>query len=419
MKILLQIKRIALILITVSAIQLNSNAQVTLVADSVTMGPGYANEVYYSMENGIVSTYPRDNWDIAFRTMIMSSSIITNDGMNVMLYTYPKADTSGWATVDTSGWETWMPMYNGVDDWENGAFGINATGGLDFGWGVYNVSNHVITGDSLYVIRLRDGSFRKLWIEAKKAVENLYDFRYANIDGTGEQMVSLNCSDYITKEFVGYSLEDGTIVDFQPERSSWDLVFTKYIAPEPPDTVYNFMGIESNADVFTEEFYHVGPDFTGWNTTDWDSTKIGIGHDWKTFTGTGWLLTDSLAYFVKNKTGDIFKMVITAYEGSSTGKIVFKRARVARVGIEHQMPGNGLRIYPNPATDRIHVGLPDDPGEITLELMDLSGRTLFTEKLASTGKPFVMNTSTLRAGIYLVKVTAGSHTTTNKFIVTK
>jgi hypothetical protein len=33
--------------------------------DSVAMGPGYANEVYYSFANGTVAEVPRSGWDIA------------------------------------------------------------------------------------------------------------------------------------------------------------------------------------------------------------------------------------------------------------------------------------------------------------------------------------------------------------------
>ena len=83
-------------------------------------------------------------------------------------------------------------MYNDPNDWENGAFSRNAKGGLDFGWGVYNTTNHHITGDSLFVIQLRDGSLRKLWIQVKMAAEDIYYFRYAKIDGSEEQNITLD-----------------------------------------------------------------------------------------------------------------------------------------------------------------------------------------------------------------------------------
>jgi len=145
------------------------------VTDSVLMGPGYVNEVYYSMSAGKQGAVNRKQWDIAFRASRMSASILTNDAANnngiglvgVELYTYPKADISGWATMDTSGLSSWKNMVNSTTDWETGAFDQYQLGHPDYGWGKYNAASHDVVGDSLYIIRLRDGSFRKLWIIRK------------------------------------------------------------------------------------------------------------------------------------------------------------------------------------------------------------------------------------------------------------
>jgi hypothetical protein len=418
MKKYLLVSCLSLILAITSFLRLQS--QVVLAPDSIVMGPSYANEVYYSMQNGVVSTFPRDSWDIAFRTMVMSSSIITNDGKNVMLYTYPNADTSGWASVDTAGLQLWKPLYNGVDDWENGAFMRNATGGLDFGWGVYNTANHYITGDSLYVIQLRDGSLRKLWIIRKKAAEDIYTFRYAMLDGANEHSVTLNCTNYLAKEFIGYSLEADSVVDYQPDRESWDLVFTKYVAPYSPDTVYNYMGIENNALTYTQEFLHVAPDFIAYKADSWDSTKIGIGHDWKTFDNSIWTLTDSLAYFVKTQSGEIYKLVMTKYEGSGTGKVGFDKAKVPGLGIadkrNSQIP---VSVFPTPATDRVHLRIDAQDEASGLEVLDLTGRTVFTDRLAPGADNYLLDSSSLRSGVYFLKVTSGNKSAVVKVIISR
>ncbi len=53
----------------------------TLKTDSISMGAGYASDVYYSLKNGIVSTVARSGWDIAFSTDPMTSTIIINEGL--------------------------------------------------------------------------------------------------------------------------------------------------------------------------------------------------------------------------------------------------------------------------------------------------------------------------------------------------
>jgi len=184
------------------------------VADSVFMGASYINEVYYSLKSGNKGAVNRKQWDIAFRASRMSASIITNDAANnnsigllgVELYAYPKSDTSGWATVDTIGIKKWKNLVNSTTDWEEGAFCRNQKGHPDYGWGKYNAASHNVVGDSLFVIRLRDGSYKKLWIKVKYSSLNTFDIRYANLDGSGDKTVTLDCKPYETKNFVGYSL---------------------------------------------------------------------------------------------------------------------------------------------------------------------------------------------------------------------
>ena len=61
-------------------------------------------DVYYSLENGIVKSETRANWDIAFTSSKMSASILSNGGSGVELYSYPNGDTNAWATVDTAAY---------------------------------------------------------------------------------------------------------------------------------------------------------------------------------------------------------------------------------------------------------------------------------------------------------------------------
>ncbi|MCX6909508.1 MAG: DUF2339 domain-containing protein, partial [Verrucomicrobia bacterium] len=121
-------------------------------------------------------------------------------GAGVALYTYPKSDTSGWATIDTTGLSSWKPMYNDPGNWENGAFSRYAKGYFDYGWCIYNDVTHNLVGDSLFVIKLRDGNFKKLWMIKKLSSLDIYLFRYANLDGSGEQYVSEDVSSLIATD---------------------------------------------------------------------------------------------------------------------------------------------------------------------------------------------------------------------------
>ncbi|TSA26494.1 MAG: hypothetical protein D4R67_07700 [Bacteroidetes bacterium] len=70
----------------------------------------------------------------------------------------------------------------------------------------------MIAGDSLYIIQLTDGTLKKLWIVEKDAPLNVYLFRYANIDGSDFQEITLDCNPYKEKDFVGFNLQTTLVV---------------------------------------------------------------------------------------------------------------------------------------------------------------------------------------------------------------
>lgn len=412
---------LAILAIFTFAFGINHSFSQTPVTDSVVMGAGYVDEVYYSMANGTTLVTARNTWDIAFRSRILSSSILTNDGKGVVLYTYPNSDTSGWNSIDTTGLFNWTPMYNDPNDWENGAFSRNATGGFDFGWAVYNQSTHFLTGDSLFVIKLRDGSFRKLWIQEKKSGLNLYFFKYANLDGSGEQSVTLDCNPYTSKDFVGFSIVSNQIVDFQPEKSTWDILFTKYMSVQPNGTPYPVTGVVENDGVKAEKYEHVSPSFVGFNPNEWDSTRSVIGYGWKFFDGSAYQIVDSLVYFVKTKTNEVYKIVFKEFGGSVNGLIVFEQTKLSSLGINTPIDAKGdVIIYPNPVNEKLTVYMLEattQPVEITL--MDLSGKIISSINAEGNQSKISMNTSIYPEGTYLLNVTSGNHSTVKKVIISR
>lgn len=393
------------------------------VSDSVTMGPGYSNEIYYSMSAGIQGSAVRSTWDIAFRTNLMSASIITNDGSGVELYTYPLADTSGWATVDITLIDTWKKMYNSTTDWETGAFNVNQKGHPDYGWGIYKqFGTHPIEGDSLFIIRLRDGSLRKLWIIQKISTDNTYEFRFANIDGTGEKNISLNCNPYITKNFVGYDISLNQVVDYEPVAATkWDILFTKYMGINQGQP-YPVTGVLSNYNVKVKKFEHVPTDTILAAMPAMDVTRSPIGYDWKTFTGTAYKVTDSVVYFVQDLSGIIHRLVFTKFAGSSTGVIVFNNEINSFTGLnETSKSGFNAAVYPNPVSDVMNLIL--NPGKAKfalISILDITGHTVLSQRFELQSEELStlqIPVSGLASGMYMVKIQAGSNVIARKVIV--
>ena len=415
-------------------------AQVGPVNDTLYMGAGYANEVYYSMSAGNKGALDRKQWDIAFRAYSRSASIITNDGANnnaiglagVELYTYPKAGISGWLTVDTAGMYSWKNMVNSTTDWEDGAFCRYQKGHPDYGWGKYNTVTHDVTGDSLFIIKLRDGSLRKLWIVRKYSTDNLYEFRYANIDGTHDTTVTLDCKPYSAKNFIGYSITTNKVVDFEPVVSTqWDLLFTKYMYTYPATTpeagtLYPVTGVLSNYKTKVKKYAELVSGFPVIDPKTMDSTRSPIGWDWKYFdmNTNVYKIVDPLVYFVQDQSGILYKLTFKEFVGSSTGRIVLQKEVNTITGIDElEKSGFNAAVYPNPVNEVMNLVInPGKSRNALVSLYDLSGRNVLTRRYDM--QPEDLSTlqipvSGIPSGMYMLKIQAGSNVISRKVVINK
>jgi len=290
------------------------------LADSISMGAGYADEVFYSLANGVVKTSARSSWDIAFSTDPMSSTILVNEGYGIELYTYPSGDLTAWDAVDTAGIADWPLMYNSDTSWFYGAFDRNDLGHPDYGWGVYNTQSHDVMGDSLFVIRLADGTVNKLAIWKRAAMTNAFTIKYGLISEAGVSK-EISCGPYTDKNFIYFSFASGEVLDIEPESDSWDLLFTKYWDESIP---YNVTGVLTNVERETAELRNADPDLADPATAVFDDDISIIGSDWKEFDmgSFTYVVEENLCYLVKSGE-DIYKIIFTGTDGSVSGKIVF------------------------------------------------------------------------------------------------
>ena len=385
--------------------------------DSITMGADYAHDIFYSFENGEVKSEPRANWDLAFQTASFSSSILINDGSGAVLKTYPDGDTSDWNSLDTAGYSQWPAMYNHENDWQESAFERFAGEHPDYGWGKYNMNTHDVIGDSLYVLKTSNGSFKKVWIEKKVSTENTYYFRYADLDGSNEQNVELNINPYTDKNFVYYSLANDQVVDREPASDSWDILFTRYIAMLQGATPYPVTGVQSNFNTGVAEYTSVDPDFEQWNMEDLDTSRSVIGHDWKEFDMSNftYIVDDSTLFFTTSQSGAIYKLRFTKFEGSSTGKAVFEVEEVSTADIE-DVSGkkDGVKVYPNPARQNLKLrGLLD--GKTKARLYDLTGKLILEQNL--NGKQAQIPVSNIREGLYMLNIVQDNNIISRKVMI--
>lgn len=93
----------------------------------------------------------------------------------------------------------------------------------------------------------------------------------------------------------------------------------------------------------------------------------------------------------------------------------FSTKPYAYVGIKENKLNNEVRIHPNPAHDKFQISMPSTEN-VTVTITDMLGRVY--ELSYSTAKDnMVFDTETLKAGVYLVKVTQNNQTTIKKIII--
>lgn len=425
------------------------NAQ-NWVEDTVTMGPGYANDVFYSLKNGSVKTEPNMTWHLAFQTTPQGPygnvSVFANQVQGgVQIYPLHMSANTHFATLsaaDTVG-KTAMDQqqFNSDSTWNLGAFNKmnDPADPFDFSWGQYNMGTHDVLGDSLYLVTVTNGPTTeayKIWIQrydSSPADSVHWEFRIAKFDGTEDTLIKIYRKPaFEDRLFAYYNVETQTVSDREPGRSTWDLLFTRYkeFMPGAPGVpYYSVMGVLANFDVTVAEMQHVAADDTvGYVGYSYVSKMNEIGSDWKTFDNTTmqWSFEDSTYYFVKTKnTNEYYQLHFTGFGGAGTGKAMFKKRFL---GIYDPMdvatvntPLNAFKIAPNPAGNNVSlmIDAKEQMKDAQVMITDLTGKVVFraNANMNSGLTALNVNTASFASGTYVVVLTGGTWKVTEKLIV--
>ncbi len=290
--------------------------------ESLSMGAGYENDIYYRLNDGLTTIVPRTNWDIGFSVSPREAAIITNGAAGVTLKAYPVTQNWTWdSAIDTAGYSSWTSLYNSDTTWTEGAFNMNATDFPNYGWGDYDMITHNVNGVALYIIQTRNGSYKKIWIEKKLSVDQTYLFRYSNLDGSGENDDTLSLAGK-NNDFVYFSLESNEVVDREPDASTWDVLFTKYI-----DNSINYpvTGLLQNIGVTAMSETDAGVSTDLIPSSGYLTDISTIGSDWKVIDMSTYQysIDENKVYFVKDQNDNLFKIKFKTFEGSSSGNLSF------------------------------------------------------------------------------------------------
>jgi len=75
-------------------------------------------------------------------------------------------------------------------------------------------------------------------------------------------------------------------------------------------------------------------------------------------------------------------------------------------------------IYPNPASESVNLEYGIDEGQIAqVEIFDLSGKLILTQNLAPQMEVYSITTTSLQAGVYILRLVIDGEATENKRLV--
>lgn len=376
--------------------------------DMVSLGASYANDSYYSFENGEEVNTSALNWDLAFEMGGMATGVRLNE-RNATLWVYPGA-ISDWATLDSTGHSSWTELHNNYEDWSSGAFNDAAATGASYGWGEYTGGPlHNVEASKIFLIQLADNSYRKLKIDLT-STSSVFQVTHDLLDNSNEVITPITIADYAGKSFVYYDIATETVIDREPIKTDWDIVFTNYIFELAPGYFGGTTGALHNKNTATSEVSGV-PTATSTPGTFTDEINT-IGYDWKTYTGT-YTIVDDLTYFVETQEGDIWKLIFTQFEGSSNGNIHFTKEKIATAGIA-EYTGADIHVYPNPAIDVINVKTANAISSISI--IDLAGKTV-KEVKSNNLLSIQISTLDLNNGVYILNTLDDSNRSSSTRIV--
>lgn len=423
------VKNLLSISITLSTVMMLSAQNYIQVA----VGAGYAQQAYYNLSDNAVTQIANESWDVAFTTfgfadvgISINESTTSVTGMpapELLLYLAPTNDFLDTIHVDSLT----NRLYNDESSWENGALNGVATPSdpFDFGWGSYNINNHTLNGTRVFVIKLRNESYKKFMIESFAG--GAYNLKYANLDGSDEQHASIAKTDFSNSPLALFSFETGATL---PATGAWDLVFCRYTTPLDDGTgnilEYPVTGVLSAPGIEVAKAINIDPATVEYSAYV-DSFKPeldAIGYDWKSFSFTsGWVIPNDLVYFVKAQDNVIWKLVFIDFEGSSTGVSTFEKTEVGVLSSIKNRNSNFAEasVYPNPIIDEATVAftLKQNQNNLQMRVIDLSGKTVWqTSGVPGNEGLNVVNLPHLNLpqGMYLLSIGNGSDVITLKMI---
>ncbi|MFN3195871.1 MAG: T9SS type A sorting domain-containing protein [Chlorobiota bacterium] len=425
------------------AILLSSTAllsQVELVEEvTIDINDQRTLDAFYDFQQKSSTTAEADNWDISFMNAL-SSAIRINGGQGVRLWHVTDGSIDDFnQPLDTAGkFDVWEEQFNSTETWDIGAFNMGNNGFSDetpgeFGWGQY--SQTVIAGTELFVIKLRNGEYKKIAIDELSS--GTFYFFYSDLNNENIENVELSKSSFTGKVNGYYDLENGTEVDREPMTEDWNMVFGKYtqiVQGQGVTQPYPVVGVRTKNNIMVAQLDGVeivDDKFEMPSDLDYSTSITTIGHDWKelNFSTFEYEMVEGRVYiaqeFTSTQEGEnvpVGTPVAIRFTEFAGGKFVFKTNDITLSVNQYDYDENQFAIYPNVVEKGENINMVysgSDLGAANLNIYSSTGE-LVTSKTIEFNKNLQIsniNANNMSAGVYFVRIESNNSIYTQKFIV--
>lgn len=294
--------------------------------DTVELKKDYRYQVYYRLSDSmVVSTNLKDEYDLAFECGPDDHHILLNTATFMVAGNTGINDFS--APIDTTGLQWKFDKSDGNPD--STALGE---------WISFSeADSSVIYSQEIYVLQRgydivgNDRGLRK--IVFTEVTETSYSFRYANLDGSNENLFTVIKDPTVNHVFFTFD-DGGKQMNLEPPKDDWDLLFTQYTTllftdigePYP----YLLTGVLSNLYRITVaqdsllNFTEVTIDDV--SGMDFTANLDEIGYDWKDVEGdvtsgnVNYVIIPKLYYVIRDNSGYHYKLRFTSFYSSNGEK---------------------------------------------------------------------------------------------------
>jgi hypothetical protein len=280
-----------------------------------------ANSVFVDFSTDKVDSVARASWDLGFyagtdfRVVINNTTAATAKVIN-------KTDLTQVNASDTTGFADAMIFANGVGSLGN----IDDVTG-DLTKTVISAISATDADNKVYILKPTNGAAAPArdWYKIRIIRNGAnYKLQYAKLSETAVKTIDVVKD--ATYNFNYVSLETNAVVKVEPAKASWDIewTYTSYLAgptiPYPTsDFVYiNSLGGVTAAEVLTSRVSYATFADTSIAATNFSSSKIVIGSNWRATTGTIGVKTDRF-YVVKDAAGNVYKLRFISFHASDGG----------------------------------------------------------------------------------------------------